>query len=603
MGKTSFREKSPRDGGVRVGFPVVGGVCLALALSILLALPLASPSAISAEVSIPEPIFAEDQLGYRFGVASSHIKLYPDTVVEQELNFLRDARIGWLRCDFAWSDLEPRPGAWNFSGIDKVVGEAQARGVRILGILGASPSWANGGKGWNYPPTDMEAWRNYVRTVVSRYRGRVSAWEIWNEENTEAFWQPEPDLDAYLVILAAASEEIRESDPLASVVMGGVAGLDPDFLSRFLERGGAEYVDAVAYHPYPETIGEEGQPEEDTWRPKERLCRLIVDYLRNLISLYTPKELEIWLTEVGWTTCPPSPPGVDPSTQASYLLRTMINYAGTGVDRVFWYNLRDTHLNELDMYGLLGSDFNPKASYRFFSVFQEVFGRTTVDKSAPVSLYCSRPASLEAHFFRSPEGDLVLSAWKSDDVEDLLDIRVNDPSLRNPVTVDPSSGITGPTPGVTRDAGGNLLISGLTLGKTPLILHMKKVKVASVRPSQAYQHTLFLNIEDVAGTGFEEGAAVRLEAGGRVVEAFNVVRPSDEHISCTLSLLGIEPGDYDIVVTNPDGSRARLTAGFQVLPLCGTGGGAGALAFGAGAGLVAAALPLRRRSYRRGARH
>lgn len=600
--KTSFRGKSSEGGVLSSGSVLLKNVCLVLALAAVLVLPAAMSPAVRAEVSPAEPLFTEDQVGCLFGAASSHIKLYPGTVVERELDSMHDARIGWLRCDFAWFDLEPQPGAWDFSGTDKVVEEAGARGIRILGILGTSPPWANGGNGWNYPPTDMQAWRNYVRTVVSRYRGRVPAWEIWNEENIEAFWQPEPDLDAYLDLLAAASGEIRSSDPLATVVMGGVAGLDPDFLSRFLERGGAEYVDAVAYHPYPETIGEEGQPEEDTWRPKERLCRLIVDYLRNLISLYTTKELEVWVTEVGWTTCPTSPPGVDPSTQASYMLRTMINYASAGVDRVFWYNLRDTNLNELDMYGLLGSDFTPKASYRFFRTFQEFFGRTTVDKSAPVIFSCSRTATLEAHCFRSPEGDLVLSAWKSDDAQDLLDIRVNDPSLGNPVTVDPRDGTTVLTPGVTRDAGGNILVTGLAVGKTPLILCLKKVRVSSVKPSRAYQHTLFLNLEDVAGGGFQEGAVVRLEAGGRVVEAFNVVRLSGEHLSCVIGLWGIEPGDYDLVVINPDGSRARLVAGFKVLPLCGPGSGAAALASGVGVGLLAAALPLRRRRSRGSAR-
>ncbi|MCL6508127.1 MAG: beta-galactosidase, partial [Bryobacteraceae bacterium] len=231
----------------------------------------------------------------------SHIKLYPQPMVEQEFATLENIGLSWLRCDFAWYDLEPVEGEWDFSGIDLVVQEATERGISILGILGTSPSWANGGNEWNYPPTDMEAWRNYVRTVAMRYGDQVEAWEIWNEQKNHMFWQPKPDYNAYVNLLAAASQEIRAADPSATIVMGGVAGLDPNYLNKCLQLGAAAYVDAIAYHPYAETIGEEGQPPEATYWPKERLCRLIVEWVHNLVSVYSSRRLQVWVTEVGWS--------------------------------------------------------------------------------------------------------------------------------------------------------------------------------------------------------------------------------------------------------------------------------------------------------------
>ncbi|MGQ9476209.1 MAG: beta-galactosidase [Actinomycetota bacterium] len=102
-------------------------------------------------------------------MVSSLVKLYPRLLVDQEFTTLENIGLSWLRCDFAWHHLEPVEGGWDFSGTDLVLQEAVDRGISILGILGASPSWANGGNEWNYPPTDMEAWRNYVRTVAIRY--------------------------------------------------------------------------------------------------------------------------------------------------------------------------------------------------------------------------------------------------------------------------------------------------------------------------------------------------------------------------------------------------------------------------------------------------
>jgi hypothetical protein len=537
-------------------------------------------------------------VGERFGAASSHIKLFDAATVEGELDAMADAGTGWLRCDFAWADLEPAEGSWNFTGADRVVDEAEARGIKVLGILGTSPSWANGGQEWNWPPTDIEAWEDYVFTTVSRYRGRVAAWEIWNEENIPAFWQPEPDADDYVALLAAASPRIRAADPAATIVMGGVAGLGSANLADYLSRGAADYVDAIAYHPYAETIGVEGQPEEDLLRPKESLCRNLVALVHGLIALYTDKDLQIWLTEVGWTNCAETPPGVDEATQAAYLLRTMINYASTDVDRVIWYNLRDTWLNDYDRYGLLHLDFSPKPSYGYYRTFQSVFGPSTGQEPGAATFSCTSPASLEAHAFRLPDGGLALAAWKSDDSSDTLSVTIPDPTLRNPVLIDPASGAESPAAGVSRDGAGNIVVSGLAIGKTPVILRLDKVAVTSITTNQAYQYTLAMPINDLAGSGFQAGAQVKLEKDGKIINAYGVTVVLPTKITCTFGFFGVEPGVYDVVVTNPDGSRARLEDGFRVISLCGAGSGTALLAMGLMLGLFSAAGTLRSRRSR-----
>ena len=438
-------------------------------------------------------------VGDKFGVASSHLKLYGEEEITGELDALAEAGAKWVRCDFAWADLEPARGAWNFSGADAVTAEATSRGLRVLGILGTSPPWANGGKNWNYPPTDLEAWRNYVRTVAGRYKGLVSAWEVWNEENIPQFWMPEPDVDSYLELLAAASREIRSVDPGAKVVMGGMAGLGYDYLDQCLARGAADHVDAVAYHPYAETIGVEGQPEEDLYRPKEPLCRALVDFVRGLVSRYTGKDLEVWITEVGWTTCADSPPGVDEATQAAYLMRTVINYAGTTVDRVFWYSLRDDRTTPWDYYGLLDHAFRAKPAFHYLRTFEKVFGSAGYMEPDAVNVTSGTPSTLEAHCFRRPDGSLALGIWKSDDSPDIATVTVNDLSLQAVFLVDNLNGVRTSLGRASRDGEGRLVVEGLQVGKDPLVLEIEEGEPGPPQPA-----TSLLFAEGYTGEGFEE---------------------------------------------------------------------------------------------------
>jgi hypothetical protein len=540
------------------------GICFRLAAALSSALFLAAGPGLSVPSRAAEAAkvhAAARFFGERFGVASSHIKLYDASAVEGELNVAMEAGAAWLRCDFAWSDLEWVQGSWYFDGCDRVVEEAGARGIDVLGILGTSPPWANGGNPWNYPPTEKEAWRNYVRTVVSRYKGRVKAWEVWNEENIHQFWMPEPDAADYVELLRLASEEIRAADPQALVIMGGVAGLDPDYLNECLYLGAAEYVDALAYHPYPETVGVVGEPEEDRFKPKEELCRGLVDFVRGLIGQYTEKELQVWITEVGWTTCAQSPPGVDEGTQAAYLLRTFVNYAATDVDKVIWYSLRDDMTNALDYYGLVAGDFAPKLSIGFYSTFSDLFGSAVYLEEDAVVFECDDPSTLEAHCFRRDDGSLALAAWKSDDADDVLAFTVSDPRFRKAYRVDPATGEREEMSGVVFDEEGRLAVEGVTVGKVPLLVELSGDEGPGPEPGpepppppgegldfyfaegytgEGFQEFLCLmnagDRERVVGVDFvcpgeEKAAEVQVPAGSRVTVNVNGVAGEGKEVS------------------------------------------------------------------------
>src|SRR5580658_6509043 len=94
----------------------------------------------------------------------------------------------------------------------------------------------------NAEPANLDDWRTYVRTVVSRYKGRIEAYEIWNEPNLRDFWTG--TLDQMLTLTKEASQIIHSVDPKALVVSpSATADYGIPWLSEFLNKGGGQYVD------------------------------------------------------------------------------------------------------------------------------------------------------------------------------------------------------------------------------------------------------------------------------------------------------------------------------------------------------------------------
>ena len=82
----------------------------------------------------------------------------------------RDAGIRWVRPDFEWVTCEPKPGEWDWSVFDKVVHDAEKRGITIFPIL-CYDNPAYGTKACD----DLEHWQEYVKRVLRRYRGTLGA--------------------------------------------------------------------------------------------------------------------------------------------------------------------------------------------------------------------------------------------------------------------------------------------------------------------------------------------------------------------------------------------------------------------------------------------
>ncbi|MBC8160544.1 MAG: hypothetical protein H7Z42_04920 [Roseiflexaceae bacterium] len=270
---------------------------------------------------------------------------------------------GWAREDVHWWRVQPREGVWDWSFTDAAFRALIERGVKIVGVLGHPPGWATpfGGdapQDVSFYAPDQQRFVEYTRAVVTRYGGYVDHWEVWNEPDNQLFWRPTPDPAAYARLLIETHAAIKQIDPQASVLLGGISPFDTRFLRGVAEAGAWQSFDILAIHPYV-----------DPHSPEDGALLAAADGVRAMMERLGQKPL--WATEVGWSSGPGDRDrvGVDEDTQANYLTRAMLLMWRAGIERSFWYALKDDPGNP---YGLLalGSGRNdysrPKPAYRAF---------------------------------------------------------------------------------------------------------------------------------------------------------------------------------------------------------------------------------------------
>jgi hypothetical protein len=228
----------------------------------------------------------------------------------------------------SWPQLESRKGQWNFTLLDRYISLAEEHRTEILLPLGLSPQWASKRPlessvyqpGNAAEPADYADWENYVTTLVTRYRGRIKAYEIWNEPNNRGFWTG--DTQQMVALTREASEIIHRIDPEAQVVSpAATTSSGIPWLTQFLNLGGGRYVDVIAYHFYVSP------------QPPEAMVPLI-QQVRQIMRDNGVGEKPLWNTESGWQIPKPFP---SEELAAAYLARAYVLNWAAGVSRFFWY--------------------------------------------------------------------------------------------------------------------------------------------------------------------------------------------------------------------------------------------------------------------------
>jgi hypothetical protein len=242
-----------------------------------------------------------------------------------------------------WSNLEPRKDSWKFAMLDKYVALREQHDVRILLTLAWSPRWASvrpGDNGAGPPgavaePERISEWQNYVRTVATRYKGKIHEYEIWNEPNGKQFYTG--TIPTMVELARVAYETLKEVDPsniVTSPPATAVSGLP--WLDAYLKAGGGQYADVIGYHLYVNP------------GPPEQMVPLI-EQVQEIMKKHGVGYKPLWDTETGWAIqnkqelVEPAPGHgfnsivLPEGVAAAYMARAYILSWASGVSRLYWY--------------------------------------------------------------------------------------------------------------------------------------------------------------------------------------------------------------------------------------------------------------------------
>lgn len=289
--------------------------------------------------------------------------------------FLVESGSKWVRMTLNWSDAEPKRGelnAWWLAQYDSAVSIAQAAGQKIIFVVGSSPGWASGSSNTETPPSDPADYAAFIHAMAARYAGRVSAWEVWNEENTARFWSTGPSAAQYAALLKAAYPAVKSADPNALVLFGGTSLNDYRFIAEAYAAGAKGSFDVMAVHPYScRAPGAVVREADGDITPDSFLGYRMV----HSVMLANGDEKPIWFTEVGWSSSTSGACGFGEATQAAYLTEAYkLAEQDPYVQVMCWYNLRNNYWshdeNTLEaQYGLLNTNFTPKPAYTAYKAY------------------------------------------------------------------------------------------------------------------------------------------------------------------------------------------------------------------------------------------
>lgn len=263
----------------------------------------------------------------------------PD-IAQRDLRLIKEMGFGWVKQGFAWRDIEPFEGAepdwWK---PDKVVEQVEAAGLKLLVRIDRQPFWSQEVEEpplENAPPADPRNFGRFCGMMAERYRGRIAAYQVWNEPNLSREWGGEPpDPAAYTELLRLCYEAIKSADPQAIVISAGLAPTgttppaampDTQYLQEMYDAGAADYFDVLGANAPGYAAPPELSPEDakDEYGHRFFTFRRVED-LREIMVENGDGEKQMAILEMGWTTDEVHPEyswfAVDEATQADYLVR------------------------------------------------------------------------------------------------------------------------------------------------------------------------------------------------------------------------------------------------------------------------------------------
>ncbi len=178
-----------------------------------------------------------------------------------DIENIKNTGVRYIRRGFIWENVEKQIGVYDFSHYDRIVQDAEERGLHILGTLyGGNDSYEFDGLGGIQTEEGRKGFAAFSAALAERYKDKNIIWEIWNEPNTLMFWRenPFPTRDSlageYTALVKETVPAMLAADPGCFVMAGSVSAFwEPSYTWSdicFKKGIGETGIRGWSVHPY-----------------------------------------------------------------------------------------------------------------------------------------------------------------------------------------------------------------------------------------------------------------------------------------------------------------------------------------------------------------
>ncbi|MGC3791372.1 cellulase family glycosylhydrolase [Priestia aryabhattai] len=302
------------------------------------------------------PLKKENIINYQTIPEGLGVSIHPG-LGKKDIKWIANAGFKWVRIDLPWEYIETEKGKYDLENTeyDELNKWLKDEGMQPYYILDYSNKLYEQNRSI-VTKEGREAFGRYVNFVTKRYKNQGAIWEIWNEPNTETFWNPQPNYEEYSLLVKDTVPIIKKNDKSGFVVAPALAGINSQsfsWLEKVLKEGMLKNeIDAISVHPY-----RSGPPEES-----------IIDYqnLKKLIKHYASRDIPIISGEWGYSMANTTEKPLSEMEQANYLVRMIMINAQQQVPISIWYDWKNDGVdpaNKEHNFGVMWNSGNPKVAF------------------------------------------------------------------------------------------------------------------------------------------------------------------------------------------------------------------------------------------------
>jgi len=233
-----------------------------------------------------------------------------------------------------WPYLEPAKGQFNWSRMDAFVANANAHGISLFWVNHDVPRWAaantstckvaQGQPVCTSTVANIADWDDFCAALVTRYKGKILMYELWNEPDTDNFTGTLADM---VGLTQQLYNVVRANDPGA--LIASPSATNATWLGSYFAAGGPTGVDVIAVHGYLQPAGD---------RPESLAAYKAIPWHPVMLQ-YGLGNKPIWDTEGSWGQ--DNIAALDSDAQAAFLARFYLLHWSAGITSFYWYSWDD----------------------------------------------------------------------------------------------------------------------------------------------------------------------------------------------------------------------------------------------------------------------